>query len=205
MKKINRFFSHLAAMLVLSVLLISCDNRGPEVCTMDFWANGSYFEALDRSQYYTSFRGGIHIDVESSKNEFLVSYAFCRERDSEQGGDCPFSNIELWLRLTLNRMKFPTNAIHINYVHDGINVNLELCNFSVVDKSGLAFGSSQCKAIVKSGEIFFVEYRPKYPYYRATFEIEADLELLSDDGAVVKTVPLHITDGRLEYGYPVGQ
>lgn len=203
MKKINRFLGHFAAIFVLQVLLISCDNRGPEVCTMDFWANGRYFVALDTSEDYTPFRAGMHISIESSKNEFFLNSAYCSAKSTETDEEYALSNINLQLRVTLNRMKFPTNAMHVRYVHDGVNVIMEFPDVNVRPVEPIRH--SQCRAIVKSGEIFFVEYRPKYPYYRATFEIEADLELLADDGAVVKTVPLHIIDGRLEYGYPVGQ
>ena len=167
-----------------------------------FCVNGDRFVVDDYSE---SRFDNYPIILESSENQFCIAcdnYRIGRHCDSEI--ECEISDIFMQLRVTLSRMKFPTNAMHVRYIHDNANVIVELCDVSVIDNNLSSFRLN-CKAIVKSGEIFFVEYRPKYPYYRATFEIEADLELLSDDGAVVKTIPLHITDGRLEYGYPVGQ
>lgn len=198
--QVPRFLNLLALIAVVLHAAVSCASP-PEVYILECCANGDRFEA----EYLNRF-GSCMIDMQSSSHEFCtndVHYYVLSENHCESADACDISSMGMQLRVILSRIKFPTNAMHIKYVHDGVNVNMELRNVSVC--AGEPLNHYRCNAIVKSGEIFFVEYRPKYPYYRATFEIEADLELLSDDGAVMKTVPLHITDGRLEYGYPVGQ
>lgn len=193
-RKMLRVSATIVMLLAAVISTISCEKFGkPHRSFVSFEIGDAYFVGKDKgrhSECESGFFGNNSFSIRAS--DLSVDY-----------GETDYAVGSLIINLTLEGKQFPEEWGRLSYTHNSNGAKIEVqlfpyAKYQYFTSSTPLAERQKTRVVVKEGKIFFSTLKAKTfgKEWKGTFDLDLDVEYLNDHGFAVKTVPVHLEQGR---------